>query len=84
MKKRVLKIVFISLDIIIILIVIYFFLGYLNFNRIKNNKSPLFSPKTIVKKENLKQITTYNYGLYKIVKTYKQGYNVSYKLKVFN
>ena len=73
MKKRVLKIIFISLDVIIILVVIYFFLGFLNFNMIKNNKSPLFEFKAIEKKDNSKKITTYNYGLYKIVKNEKIG-----------
>lgn len=84
MKKNIFKTIFITLDIIIILIVIYFFLGYLNFNMIKNNKSPLFHFSIYEKKMANNKVKVYNYGLYKIIRNEKIDYNVSYKMKIFN
>lgn len=84
MEKVKTKKIFIVLDILIILIVIYFFLGYLNFNRIKNNKSPLFSFSITEKINNSNKIKIYHYGLYKIIKNEKINSNVSYKLRMFN
>jgi len=75
--------VFKILDVIVVLILIYFIIGYINFYKITNDKKPLF---TISEKnyevENGK-VKVYHSGVYKIVEHEITGVNKSYSLKLW-
>ena len=82
MKKINSKKVFIVLDIIIVIFVLYICFGYLNFTKIKSNKEPFCSGKVVeIKKDN--NIKVYKYGLYKIIRNETPKSNVSYSMKIW-
>lgn len=81
--KKIIKVLFI---IILLLIVFWFALGYFNYRRIINKKSPIY----VVKKENYKvkqdgnniEITSYDNIIYRIIKI-DEGLTTKYKLKLW-
>lgn len=83
MKKINSKKVLYVLDLIIIFIVIYFCIGYINFTKIRDNQDPLFNGVLIEKNNNKNNIKVYKYGIYKIIKNEKKNSNVSYSMKLW-
>lgn len=81
MKRKKIRNIFIILDIFIVLLTLYFGIGYLNFNRIKNNKNPIYTCKKIENSNSKNIITVYKYGIYKIVRNETVNSNVSYNMK---
>ena len=71
MKKR-RNIIWVIIDIFIVLVVIYFGFGYLNFFKISNEEEPLFKfeePVTYKPQDSDAIVKVYNYKIYKIVET---------------
>ena len=83
-KKKKINIIMIILDIIIILLVAYFVIGYLNFNKIKDGKEPIFvvDTKTYNYDSNT-VITVYDNKIYKVVKQENKDKNIMYSLKLW-
>lgn len=83
-KKKKINIIMIILDIIIILLVGYFVIGYLNFNKIKEGKEPIFvvDTKTYNYDSNT-VITVYDNKIYKVVKQENKDKNIMYSLKLW-
>lgn len=75
--------IWLVIDTIIILIVIYFILGYFNFFKISKEQQPLFEG---VKSEYIKnggEVTVNDYKIYKIVKFKIPNQNISYSMKLW-
>ena len=74
----------IIIDIIIILLVGYFVIGYLNFINIKDNKEPVFvvDTKTYNYDSNT-IITVYDNKIYKVIKQENKDKNIIYSLKLW-
>ena len=83
-KKKKINIIMIILDIIIILLVGYFVIGYLNFSKIKDGKEPIFvvDTKTYNYDSNT-VITVYDNKIYKVVKQENKDKNIMYSLKLW-
>ncbi len=84
MKKRKVKnIIMAIIDILIIGLVIWFIIGYINFNKLSNDKEPLY----VVKENSYKtldgRVDVYDNIVYKIVRHEVTGKNVSYSLKLW-
>ena len=73
-----------NIDIIIILLVGYFVIGYLNFINIKDNKEPVFvvDTKTYNYDSNT-IITVYDNKIYKVIKQENKDKNIIYSLKLW-
>lgn len=82
-KKRARNAIFKVLDVVVLLMLVYFIIGYVNFYKITNDKKPLF---TISEKsynvENGK-VKVYHNGLYKIVEHEVTDVNKTYSLKLW-
>ena len=76
-------IVWIIIDVIIVLIVAYFILGYFNFFRLTKEEKPLFdgTVKTYTKNEG--EVTVHDYKIYKIVKFKIPNKSISYSMKLW-
>lgn len=86
-KRKIRNIVLIAIDIVVILLVIYFVFGYLNFFQISKEKNPVFeleSPTTYKLENSNNIVKVYDYKVYKIVKvkteTPKKAVTYSMKL----
>ena len=83
-KKKKINIIMIIIDILIILLVGYFVIGYLNFSKIKDGKDPVFvvDTKTYDYDSNT-VITVYDNKIYKVVKQENKDKNIIYSLKLW-
>ena len=83
-KKKRVNIVLIVFDIIVILLIAYFAIGYVNFIKLKEDKKPIFvvSTKTYNYDANT-TITVYDNKVYKVVKQENKDKNVMYSLKLW-
>lgn len=83
-KKKKINIIMIIIDILIILLVGYFVIGYLNFTKIKDGKDPVFvvDTKTYDYDSNT-VITVYDNKIYKVVKQENKDKNIIYSLKLW-
>ncbi|MGM9879570.1 MAG: hypothetical protein ACI31R_06085 [Bacilli bacterium] len=82
-NKKIRNTIFIIIDIIIVLVVAYFVLGYLNFFKISKNQEPLFAGE---KKEYTKNdgiVTVHDYTIYKIVEYKIPAQNITYSMKLW-
>lgn len=75
--KKVITIIF---EIIVILIVLWFVLGYLNFGKITDGEEPIYIVKEKTYEENGASIYVYDNILYKIVRYEKDKITYSIKL----
>ena len=80
-KRR--NIIWIIIDTIIILVVIYFILGYVNFYKISKEKKPLFNGQVTTYEKGVGNITVNKYFIYKIVKYEVPDQNVTYSMKLW-
>lgn len=82
-NKKIRNIIFIIIDIVIVLIVAYFVLGYLNFFKISKEQEPLFAGE---KKEYVKDngvVTVHDYTIYKIVEYKIPEQTITYSMKLW-
>lgn len=84
MKRSKGKTIFlIIMDVIIVLVVIYFIVGYFNFFKITKDQTPIFEGKTTSYEKNGGEVTVHNYTIYKIVKYKVPSKNISYSMKLW-
>lgn len=82
-KSKTRNIILIILDIIIVLIAIYFVIGYFNFFRITKEQKPVTDGKVTTYQKNGGEVTVNNYTVYKIVKYQVPNQKVSYSMKLW-
>lgn len=77
------KIIMIILDVVVVFLALYFILGYINFNRIRDNKKPIAMLNE--KPYNIGDNTIYVYNgiIYKIVKYEFPDKDISLDLKLW-
>ncbi len=80
-KKK--NIIWLIIDVIIVLIVIYFIIGYLNFFKISREQKPIFEGKDTSYERGNGTVTVHNYTLYKIVEYEIPDQNISYSMKLW-
>ena len=83
MSKKTKKIVMIILDVIIVLLAIYFVIGYVNFKKISNNEEPMPIYKESSYSTDDGVIKVYDGLIYKIVRNEIPGKNVKLSLKLW-
>lgn len=77
------KIIMIILDVVVILLALYFVLGYVNFKRIGNDKKPIAMLKEEVYNMDDDVIYVYDGIIYKIVKYEFSNKDISLDLKLW-
>lgn len=86
-RKKSKNIILICIDIIIVLIVAYFVLGYFNFYKISHEEKPLFemTSNTYKKQDSDAVVKVYDYKIYKIVevKTDVPKKTITYSMKLW-
>ena len=82
-KGAVRTIIWIIIDILIVLVVAYFILGYFNFFKISKEQKPLFEGNVTSYTKNEGKVTVNNYTIYKIVKYKIPNKNISYSMKLW-
>lgn len=82
-KKTVRNIIWIVVDILIVLIVVYFVIGYFNFFNISKEKEPVFEGKITNYNYESGTVTVHNYALYKVVEYEIPNQNISYSMKLW-
>jgi len=75
--------IWLVVDVIVILIVAYFILGYINFFKISKNEKPLFEGEKTSYVEGIGNVTVNDYTIYKIVKYEIPNQNVTYSMKLW-
>lgn len=82
-KGKVKTIIWLTIDILIVLIVAYFIVGYFNFFKISKEQKPVFEGniKSYIKNEG--EVTVNDYKIYKIVKYKIPNKNISYSMKLW-
>lgn len=83
MSKKVKKTIMIILDVVVLLLAVYFVIGYINFNKISNNEKPMpiYTEKSY--KTDDGEIKVYDGVIYKIVRYEIPGKNVKLSLKLW-
>ncbi len=82
-KRRVKNIVLAIIDVFIVLVVIYFIIGYFNFFKISKEQKPVIEGTTTSYTKNGGEVTVHNYTIYKIVKYKIPNKNISYSMKLW-
>lgn len=82
-KRKVRNIIFAIIDVIIVLIVIYFVIGYFNFFKITKGQNPVTNGVTNVYEKNGGEVTVHDYKVYKIVKYSVPQKEISYSMKLW-
>ena len=76
-------IVWVIIDIVIVLIVAYFIVGYFNTFRISKEEKPIFEGKVKSYTKNEGEVTVHDYKLYKIVKYKIPNKSISYSMRLW-
>lgn len=83
-KKGVVRtLIWVIIDVLIVLVVVYFILGYFNFFKISKEQKPLFDGTVKSYTKNEGEVTVNNYKIYKIVKYKIPNKNISYSMKLW-
>ena len=82
-KRRGRNIFLAVIDIFIVLIVIYFIIGYFNFFKISKEQKPVVAGTTTSYTKNGGEVTVHDYSIYKIVKFKIPNKNISYSMKLW-
>jgi len=82
-KRRMRNIIFLIVDAIIILIVAYFIIGYVNLYKISENEKPLFEGDVNEYQKNGGNVTVHNYKLYKVVEYEIPNKRITYSMKLW-
>lgn len=82
-KGKIKTIIWVIIDILIVLVVAYFIVGYFNFFKISKEQEPVFEGKVKSYIKNEGQVTVNDYTIYKIVKYKIPNKNISYSMKLW-
>ncbi len=82
-NKKLKTTIWIIIDVIIVLIVAYFVIGYLNFFKISKNENPIIEGKQNSYQKGAGTVTVHNYTLYKIVEYEIPDQNITYSMKLW-
>ena len=83
-KRRIFRKIFLFIiDILFILLAIYFIIAYVNFKKISNDEEPILINKTIEYKEGNHEVKVYDGVIYKIVYDKIPGESVVLRLKLW-
>ncbi|MGN0993128.1 MAG: hypothetical protein ACI4PE_04340 [Bacilli bacterium] len=82
-NKKVRNIILIIVDIIIVFVVAYFVLGYLNFYKISKGQEPLFAGENKKYNKDVGIVTVHDYTIYKIVEYKIPNQNITYSMKLW-
>ena len=82
-KRKGKTITLIIIDCLIVILVIYFIIGYFNFFKITKEEAPIFEGKTTTYEKNGGEVTVNDYTIYKIVKYKIPNQNISYSMKLW-
>lgn len=82
-KKKGKTITLLIIDFIIVLVVIYFIIGYFNFFKITKEQEPIFEGKKTTYMKKGGEVTVNHYTIYKIVKYKIPNQNISYSMKLW-
>lgn len=82
-NKKMRNIIWIIIDVIIVLVVIYFIIGYFNFFKISKEQEPILEGKQseYVKGDGI--VKVHDYTIYKIVEYEIPNQNISYSMKLW-
>ena len=83
-KKKVKNIVLGIIDVFIVLIVIYFVIGYFNFFKISKEQKPVIDGVVTSYDKNGGHVTVHNYKIYKILTYIPKLVSGNYKRKLYN
>ena len=75
--------IWIIIDVIIVLIVAYFIVGYFNFFKISKEQKPVFEGEINKYEKDKGEVTVHNYTLYKIVEYKIPDQRVTYSMKLW-
>lgn len=82
-KRKVRNVIMAIIDILIVLLVVWFIIGYINFNKLSKDKEPLF----VVRENSYKtldgKVDVYDNIIYKVVRHEVTGKNISYSLRLW-
>ena len=82
-RSKVATIIWIIIDILIVLVVAYFVVGYFNFFKISKEQEPLIAGEKTKYEKNGGEVTVNDYKLYKIVEYKIPNKNISYSMKLW-
>lgn len=82
-KKKFKKIIFIFVDIIVLILAIYFVFGYYNFIRISKSEEPYLILDEHTYTEDDTNVTVYHGGIYKIVRQEVPNKSITMRLKLW-
>lgn len=82
-KNKMKRTIWLVIDIIILLIVAYFIIGYFNFYNISKNKEPIFTMEKTSYEKNDGTVTVNDYKLYKIVEYKVPNKQVTYSMRLW-
>ncbi len=82
-KNMTKRIIIIIVDILVLLLVAYFILGYVNFSRISKDEEPYMMEKKEPYQHGNSYVTVYDGKIYKIVKQEEVGEKVLLQLKLW-
>ncbi len=85
MKKgnKVKTTIWIIIDILIVLVVAYFVVGYFNFFKISKEQKPIFEGEIDKYQKDKGEVTVHDYTLYKIVEYQIPDKNITYSMKLW-
>ena len=83
MKRKVKNTIMLILDVIVVLLVIFFIIGYFNFSSISKGKEPVYEGVISSYEKGDGTVTVHDYMLYKVVKYEIPKKNVTYSMKLF-
>ena len=75
--------IWIIIDILIVLVVAYFVVGYFNFFKIKKEQAPVFEGVTNKYEKDKGEVTVHDYKLYKIVEYKIPDKSITYSMKLW-
>ena len=82
-RSKIATTIWIIIDALIVLVVIYFIIGYFNFFKISKEQEPLIKGEKTNYTKNGGEVTVNNYKLYKIVEYKIPDKNISYSMKLW-
>ena len=75
--------IWIIIDVIIVLIVAYFVIGYFNFFKVSKEQKPVFEGEVNKYQKDSAEVTVHDYKLYKIVEYKRPEQSIKYSMKLW-
>lgn len=82
-RKKIRNTIILVIDIIVILVVAYFVIGYFNFHNITKNEEPVFEGQVTTYEKGIGEVTVHDYKIYKIIEYMIPGSKVTYSMKLW-